>query len=66
MLSDKPVVPRKGLEPSRPCGHCDLNAARLPIPPSGHGVGALDTVISSARQRGNSLQPAVLVGHHLQ
>ena len=27
------MVPEKGLEPTRPCGHCDLNAARLPIPP---------------------------------
>ena len=32
------MVPRRGLEPPRPKGHCDLNAARLPIPPSGHGV----------------------------
>src|SRR5207249_4830913 len=27
------VVPKKGLEPPRPCGHMDLNHARLPIPP---------------------------------
>lgn len=26
-------VPKAGLEPARPCGHCALNAARLPIPP---------------------------------
>jgi hypothetical protein len=30
------MVPRTGVEPARPCGHCDLNAARLPIPPSRH------------------------------
>ena len=27
------LVPKKGLEPPRPCGHMDLNHARLPIPP---------------------------------
>ena len=27
------MVPKKGLEPPRPCGHMDLNHARLPIPP---------------------------------
>ena len=27
------MVPEKGFEPTRPYGHCDLNAARLPIPP---------------------------------
>src|SRR5215469_13694982 len=27
------MVPKKGLEPPRPCGHLDLNHARLPIPP---------------------------------
>src|SRR5262249_50272277 len=30
------MVPRKGLEPSRPCGHWHLKPARLPIPPPGH------------------------------
>ena len=29
------LVPSKGLEPSRPFGHNDLNVARLPIPPTG-------------------------------
>ena len=29
----KGLVPKKGLEPPRPCGHMDLNHARLPIPP---------------------------------
>src|ERR1043165_4095316 len=27
------LVPKKGLEPPRPCGHMDLNHARLPVPP---------------------------------
>lgn len=31
----KNLVPEVGLEPTRPFGHCDLNAARLPIPPPG-------------------------------
>ena len=26
-------VPKGGLEPPRACTHCDLNAARLPVPP---------------------------------
>jgi hypothetical protein len=29
------LVPTSGLEPERPEGHSDLNAARLPIPPGG-------------------------------
>src|SRR4051795_8212945 len=29
------VVPRKGLEPSRPLSHWHLKPARLPIPPPG-------------------------------
>jgi len=31
--TDWKMVPKKGLEPPRPCGHMDLNHARLPIPP---------------------------------
>src|ERR1700729_677405 len=34
--SEKGVVPRKGLEPSRPLSHWHLKPARLPIPPPGH------------------------------
>ena len=30
------LVPRKGLEPSRPLSHWHLKPARLPIPPPGH------------------------------
>ncbi len=33
------VVPSKGLEPSRPCGHWSLKPARLPIPPTGLAEG---------------------------
>lgn len=41
------VVPRKGLEPSRPLSHWHLKPARLPIPPPGHagwGTEAVTTV----------------------
>src|SRR3984893_16827105 len=31
------MVPRKGLEPSRPLSHWHLKPARLPIPPPGPG-----------------------------
>ncbi len=33
------MVPRRGLEPPRPCDRQHLKLVRLPIPPSGHGVG---------------------------
>ncbi len=33
------VVPRRGLEPPRPFERQHLKLVRLPIPPSGHGVG---------------------------
>jgi site-specific DNA recombinase len=32
------MVPRRGLEPPRPCERQHLKLVRLPIPPSGHGV----------------------------
>ena len=35
-LSQK-LVPRRGLEPPRPCERQHLKLVRLPIPPSGHG-----------------------------
>src|SRR3546814_9194005 len=41
---EEQMVPRKGLEPSRPCGHWHLKPARLPIPPPGQvcfGAGPL-------------------------
>ena len=44
---------RRGLEPPLPCENYDLNVARLPIPPSGHGVGRRsDTCRCAGRQRG--------------
>src|SRR5579864_3481638 len=33
------MVPRRGLEPPRPCERQHVKLVRLPIPPSGHGVG---------------------------
>src|ERR1700684_1649566 len=36
------VVPRKGLEPSRPLSHWHLKPARLPIPPPGPGPVSTD------------------------
>ena len=30
-----------GLEPAHPCGHKDLNLARLPIPPHPHNIGII-------------------------
>lgn len=32
-LSAAKMVPKRGLEPLHPCGHQNLNLARLPIPP---------------------------------
>ncbi len=37
------LVPERGLEPPRPCDHCDLNAARLPVPPLGHECGEVSS-----------------------
>lgn len=34
-------MPKGGLEPPRPYGHCALNAARLPVPPLRHQMSAL-------------------------
>ncbi len=36
-IHESGLVPRKGLEPPRPCGHWYLKPARLPIPPPGQG-----------------------------
>ena len=35
---EEEFVPGTGVEPACPCGHMNLNHARLPIPPSGQGV----------------------------
>jgi hypothetical protein len=32
------LVRERGLEPPRPCGHYDLNVARLPVPPLAHNI----------------------------
>ena len=32
------MVPRRGLEPPRPCERQHLKLVRLPIPPPGHGM----------------------------
>src|SRR3546814_4821080 len=39
MFREEQMVPRRGLEPPRPCDRQHLKLVRLPIPPSGHGVG---------------------------
>src|ERR1700722_6239960 len=38
---DQDLVGEGGLEPPRPCGHRNLNPARLPIPPLARGVARL-------------------------
>ena len=53
------MVPRRGLEPPRPCERQHLKLVRLPIPPPGHSEG-----ISCGRRRrleGGGCQPARLV-----
>src|ERR1700756_2532937 len=37
LTGTKKLLPKKGLEPPRPCGHWYLKPARLPIPPPGRG-----------------------------
>ena len=36
LQSGRPILQKKGVEPSRYCYHTDLNRARLPIPPLLH------------------------------
>ena len=38
MFREEQMVPRRGLEPPRPCERQHLKLVRLPIPPSGHGM----------------------------
>src|SRR6201991_5035066 len=47
------MVPRKGLEPSRPLSHWHLKPARLPIPPT--GPGPVDTDRTHAWQNASTL-----------
>ena len=49
------LVPREGLEPTRPCGHWYLKPARLPIPPPRHGP-ARDRHRPSARRHVSTSQ----------
>ena len=49
------VVPKEGLEPTRPCGHYALNVARLPIPPLRHGGIARVDLRVGARPHGPSI-----------
>ena len=49
------MVPKKGLEPPRPCGHMDLNHARLPIPPL-RLKAEIPLCASSARNRDETLR----------
>src|SRR5687767_5664766 len=39
--SEFPMVPRRGLEPPRPCERQHLKLVRLPIPPPGHGASSV-------------------------
>ena len=55
------LVPERGLEPPRPCDHCDLNAARLPVPPLGHECEkASSSVAGAACNEARSFCPAGL------
>src|SRR2546421_533915 len=45
------LVPERGLEPPRPCDHCDLNAARLPVPPLGHECEKTSSSVAGAAYR---------------
>ena len=48
------MVPKAGFEPARPRGHSALNAARLPVPPLRHFIGAtiIITQIPAGVKRG--------------
>ena len=48
------MVPKEGFEPTRACAHCDLNAARLPVPP----LRQSRNVPEPGRGKGNSILPA--------
>jgi hypothetical protein len=38
------LVVREGIEPSRPCGHSILSAARIPVPPPDHSIFLLNVL----------------------
>ena len=63
------MVPRRGLEPPRPCERQHLKLVRLPIPPPGHGasafqqVGALKGAAPPCQsQEGRGIAPAMIEG----
>ena len=54
MPEDGSLVPRRGLEPPRPCERQHLKLVRLPIPPSGHGgrereLGGASSLVNARR-----------------
>ena len=49
------MVPRRGLEPPRPCERQHLKLVRLPIPPPGHGC----VICSAGRRRLRARAPAL-------
>ena len=51
------MVPRRGLEPPRPCERQHLKLVRLPIPPPGHGASS----VSGRRRRLRGLGPALSI-----
>ena len=55
-------MPKGGLEPPRPCGHCALNAARIPISPLRRLLMAhqVSRIIEPAQQCFNSV-PVILI-----
>ena len=65
-LLGKGVVPRKGLEPSRPLSHWHLKPARLPIPPPGHVAGLVrigHALVKSLRCHPNALYSEAVLAY---
>src|SRR3954470_22821802 len=57
------MVPRKGLEPSRPLSHWHLKPARLPIPPPGPGRVSTDRL--GGCQIGEPCRKCAIQGRHV-
>ena len=53
------LVPEKGLEPSQPFGHWNLNPARLPISPLGHTRGLLRIITIVMGVAHGDIEPAI-------
>ena len=62
-LIAKELVPKKGLEPPRPCGHMDLNHARLPIPPLRRVMELNSQLAAEGKNYINILQGARMVSN---